>query len=474
MHLAFTLLGLATVCKAINLSQQDVPAVVHAPIQRHPITSRVDHDKLRRRAGTISETLSNQVTLYLANITLGTPAQSLALHIDTGSSDLWVNTANSTLCKQYPRQCALFGTYSQSASSTYAYVNNYFNISYEDGSGAAGIYATDTVHIGGASLANAQFGIGYTSSSAEGILGIGYTTNEAQIAYNDQTYSNVPALMYKNGLINSNAYSLWLDDLNANTGSILFGGVDTSKYTGTLETIPIIPTYGIYSQFIVGLTGIGLNGVSGSVVSNQDIGVLLDSGTSLLYLPDDIATPLITHFGGVYQSSLGAATIDCSVAKQTGSVTFTFTSQSITVPISELVIVDGVQNGKEICIFGIAPSGSSLAILGDTFLRSAYVVYDLSNNEISLAQTNFNPTAANILEITNSATGVPNASVVANAATTVATSAATGVGNNVISTIASTIASTSTAGASKAVATPPPSVAMGALAVAGLGAVFMY
>ena len=33
-------------------------------------------------------------------------------------------------------------------------------------------------------------------------------------------------------IINTVAYSLWLNDLDASTGSILFGGIDTEKYTG--------------------------------------------------------------------------------------------------------------------------------------------------------------------------------------------------------------------------------------------------
>jgi hypothetical protein len=57
-----------------------------------------------------------------------------------------------------------------------------------------------------------------------------------------------------------------------------------------------------------------------------------------------------------------------------------------------------------------------MVVLGDTFLRSAYVVYDLQNHEISLAATNFNATSSNILTITKES-GVPDAKGVANPAT---------------------------------------------------------
>lgn len=104
--------------------------------------------------------------LYLCNISLGTPEQTLGVVIDTGSSDLWVNTPNSTYCEENQKDCDYYGTYDSSDSSTYSYVNTDFNISYADGSGAAGVYATETLRIGGTTLKDFQFGIGDSSSSA--------------------------------------------------------------------------------------------------------------------------------------------------------------------------------------------------------------------------------------------------------------------------------------------------------------------
>ena len=85
--------------------------------------------------------------------------------LDTGSSDLWVNAPNSTFCESRNNDCSISGTYDATSSSTYNYQNPYFNITYADGSQAEGEYATDTLHIGDATLKDFQFGIGYTSSS---------------------------------------------------------------------------------------------------------------------------------------------------------------------------------------------------------------------------------------------------------------------------------------------------------------------
>ncbi|EUC33453.1 hypothetical protein COCCADRAFT_96003 [Bipolaris zeicola 26-R-13] len=412
---------LVSAAAALEFVPRENPKVVLLDTQRRNVINPVAHDRLRRRQNTVQETLDNLETLYFANASLGTPPQKFRLHIDTGSSDLWVNAVNSNLCMQGGNQCGASGTYNANESSTYKYVNSVFNISYVDGSGASGDYATDTFRFGGKTLKDLQFGIGYVSSSTEGILGIGYPINEVAVGRAGlDPYPNLPEKLRDDGAINSMAYSLWLNDLDASTGSILFGGVDTEKFSGQLQTLPIIPERGQFAEFVVALTGMGENGNDGSLFKDENVPVLLDSGSSLMYLPDQVANALYQTYNAQYDSSQGAAFVNCDLANRQGSVDFNFSGVKISVPLNELVVLAAVSRGRPICIFGVGPAGDSLAVLGDTFLRSAYVVYDIENNEISLAQTNFNATASNIQEIKKGADGVPNAQVVPNAVSTAA------------------------------------------------------
>ncbi|KAK7749246.1 hypothetical protein SLS62_008325 [Diatrype stigma] len=385
---------------ALNLRRSNgQPKVVSLSTQRKPIT--------------------NPETLYFVNGTLGTPAQTVLLHLDTGSSDLWVNSAQSDLCTERSNPCASTGTYDANSSSTYNYVGSYFNISYVDGSGAAGDYVTDTFTLGDTSLEDFQFGVGYTSTSEQGILGIGYPVNEVQVGRaNMKPYENLPAKMVSAGQIQSQAYSLWLNDLDANKGSILFGGVDTDQYTGELQTLPIQANDGVYSEFKITLTGLSLAGQS--IAEDQALAVLLDSGSSLTYLPDTWVDQIFEQVGAQYEASDGAAYVACDLASDSSTLDFTFTDPAISVEMNELVLDLGTasggrptfDDGTEACLFGIAPAGAGTNVLGDTFLRSAYVVYDLANNEISLAQTNFNATTTNVKEITGPGE-VPGATAVA-------------------------------------------------------------
>ncbi|KAJ5902481.1 hypothetical protein N7495_003009 [Penicillium taxi] len=418
------LAALALPALGLNLKRSENPTAVGFDIQRKHVANPVARDQARRkRSSTVTQTLDNEETLYFCNVSLGTPEQSLRLVLDTGSSDLWVNTPNSTLCESKSSDCSISGTYDGSDSSTYAFVNSDFNITYADSSGAAGDYVTDTLHIGDATIKKFQFGVGFSSSSSEGVLGIGYPLNEAQVDINgDNTYANLPKAMKNNGLIKSTAYSLWLNDLDANTGSILFGGVNSDKYHGTLETIPIQESDGYYTQFVIALTGVKLSNSSGTTTfssSNLPTAVLLDSGSSLTYLPDSIVESIYNDLSVTYESSSGIGYVPCSMANENINISYTFSSPVINVGISELVLDTGdlyFTNKEKACVFGIVPAGSSTSVLGDTFLRSAYVVYDLTNNEISLANTNFNSTSNNIQEIT--ADSVPDATTVTNAVTT--------------------------------------------------------
>lgn len=70
-------------------------------------------------------------------------------------------------------------------------------------------------------------------------MGIGYDTNEATNNSPNGVYLTVLDNMKAAGVINRKAYSLYLNDLRSTKGAIIFGGVDTTKYTGDLVALPL-------------------------------------------------------------------------------------------------------------------------------------------------------------------------------------------------------------------------------------------
>lgn len=214
---------------------------------------------------------------------------------------------------------------------------------------------------------------------------------------------------------------------DASTGNLLFGGIDTDKYTGDLVKVDIYkdPNTGTFTSFIVALTSVEAVSSSGSdtlTSTSFPVPVVLDSGTTLSYVPQDLAEQIWKETGAVYNAEVGLAVIPCSLATSGGHFTFGFggpDGATINVAMDELVLdlfsgggatfSSGQFKGESACEFGIQNSTSDPYLLGDTFLRSAYVVYDLVNNEIALGQTDFNATSSNIIAFASSGATIPSA-----------------------------------------------------------------
>lgn len=294
-----------------------------------------------------------------------------------------------------------------------------------DGSTASGDYIADHFEIGDTVIEALQMGLANSTASGTGVLGIGFTANEAA----ETPYPNLVDQMVEQGFIPTKAYSLYLNDYQSSTGNILFGGVDTDKFIGGLTVIPILRDAQTqnYTSFTVAMTAASIAFANGTTYNaslpSDSLDAILDSGTTLSYFPDDVATPLFDAVGAYTYSSLGSTgltMVECSLLDSGLVFTFRFNETvSIAVPADELVInvFEGYQGEfpasiplESPCLFGIQNSGDSLpsesarqvdfALLGDTFLRSAYVVYDLDNRQIALAQANLNSTDTNVQELT--------------------------------------------------------------------------
>jgi hypothetical protein len=198
---------------------------------------------------------------------------------------------------------------------------------------AIGDYAIDTLTVGSTTFSTLQIGIASSSNNPQGELGIGYPTGESQVTTEGKgTYNNLPAQMVAQGLINSNAYSLWLNDLNASTGNILFGGVDKARYHGSLATLPLQEVGGTVSQFPITLTGMTYNSVV--IAKNMALAIALISGDTLTYLPNDLAQAVFQEVGAYYDPTSGNAFIPCTQATVAGALNFTFSSVTISVPMT--------------------------------------------------------------------------------------------------------------------------------------------
>ncbi|CAK9439937.1 uncharacterized protein LODBEIA_P40370 [Lodderomyces beijingensis] len=348
--------------------------VVRKPLK---VNSTVAHSKDGKRQY-VPLSLVDEGGSYVSQITVGSNKQPQTVIIDTGSSDLWVVDVNAQC--QDNVDCTSDGTFDPSQSSTWQNLGTPFSIEYGDQSTSEGTWGKDTVGFGGISITGQQLADVDTTSVPSGIMGIGLDTLEAS----NTQYPNVPVTLKNQGIISKNAYSLYLNDINAASGTIIFGGVDNAKYTGSLISEDVTMS----TRLTIALSNVDYNGNSHDA-SNAD--ALLDSGTTLTYLDQTLASDIANQAGAYwvsYPSGGGNYFIDCG-ASTSGDVVYSFAKGAkISVPMSEFIF----QNGDGTCLWGIQPNGDgigSLTILGDNFLRHAYLLYDLDAMTIGIAQVKF-------------------------------------------------------------------------------------
>ena len=208
-------------------------------------------------------------------------------------------------------------------------------------------------------------------------------------------------------------------------GTILFGGVDTDKYSGELGIVDVQVNEqtGNFDTFTVVLSKLSFvaNGKTNNIDLNGGLAVILDSGTTLTYLPNDIATSIYDGLGITYDAQDGAY-VPCNVDTSNMQFAFTFGSDDgvvINVDLGQFVLPysaeDGLpaSNGGQSCVFGLLPTGQVSngqgdILFGDTFLRSVYLVYDLDNNQIGMAQTKFDVSDSAVKDIPSAATSQLN------------------------------------------------------------------
>ncbi|EED17354.1 yapsin, putative [Talaromyces stipitatus ATCC 10500] len=445
VSLPFIVLTTVSVGNALSLYRRDAPAVLEAPIIRRQSAGTLD----KRSTSPLDVSIMNmQNSSYWFNLTLGTPPQNFTLSLDTGSSDLWVVAA--------PGSGKQGGVYDSSSSSSFKSLGLGYNATYAYGTTALGTYATDTLGLGDATVKDFQFVVVNETSSDVGIAGVGYNISTYAAGQN-KTYNNLPYALTANGITKSTAYSLWMDGTDADTGILLFGGVNKAKYIGELQTLPVVPVYNNYYSLALALTEVIVQtgDKSTSSTTNLPLAVSLDTGSPFILLPDALVSEIYKSLNATFSDKDGVAYVNCDLMTTNYNVTFSLSGAKINVGLSQLVLYEAFSDWpKNSCLLGIAPGKAGVNLLGDTFLRSAYVVYDLENNEISLANTNFNPGKDDILEIGTGANAVPGATIVPSAVSTATgngvETATTGV---VSATGVTTTASASSGGSSKSTST---------------------
>lgn len=306
---------------------------------------------------------------YLIDYKVGD--QELTGIFDTGSSDTWgFSTAAGSEHTFDPEKAA--------KSSAYHWTNNNFKAAYGDGSNQiSGSWASDTISVGGASVANYPFAFANQSSPQYfpdnmGIFGCSVKKAETR----DPSYTPYVQRLKDQGTIDSNSFTIFTSNEDSTEATIIFGGVDSAKYDGPLYKLP---------RTFEGISSADYLSVDAETDDGEHFEGIWDTGTSLIMLPQTAADNIAEVYGFKWEAV--SQTYVSQNADLTGKPPFnlTFSGVTIQVPPEDMVIEseDGVYTLS--VTRGLNEFFTSMYILGDPILRQISLTVDLDNDEYAIA-----------------------------------------------------------------------------------------
>lgn len=359
---------------------------------------------------------------YYAEIQIGTPGQTFQVDVDTGSTTLVIVGSDcyylnsDTPCGHVSGDNA----YNEWQSSTSVNVQcpSPYNCSlcngtlclteeqYGDGSNGKGWLVEDVVAVGSITArtfisnlnqeGQGQGGNSITSSQMDGIMGMAYSSlGDGFPGFFES------AVQASNGAL-ANVFSMCFAD----QGGILYlGGMDETHYDGDIKYTPIIED----AWYVVEMPSISVgNNVINTLPATLTI---VDSGTTLLILEESVAEALMNQLSEACSGTTGP-TILCGETNifniQEGQclyfngnelealpkIGFTFPDaenqgQTFTVEISGRDYIWFEQaptsSSYEYCGFLGIEAADNLTILGDSFMKAFYNVFDRENQRVGFA-----------------------------------------------------------------------------------------
>ncbi|XP_031105024.1 aspartic proteinase-like protein 2 [Ipomoea triloba] len=359
--------------------------------------------------------------LYYTKLAIGTPSKNYYVQVDTGSDILWVNCAGCYKCPKKSNLGIALSLYDMKSSSTAKEVTcdqdfctTMFNapysdckvgmpceyqITYGDGSRTAGYFVQDYIHFdqvtGNLQTKSMNGSIAFGCSGQQsGELGTSAEAVDGIIGFG-QANSSLISQLAASGKVKK-IFSHCLD--TENSGGIFAIGQVVQPKVATTPLVPDEPHYNVIMKSIE-VDGAPLDIPTYTFDTGSSKGTIVDSGTTLAYLPDTIYDPLMNKMMSK-QSSLKIHLVDeqfkCFYYNQNVDngfpvITFVFqNSLKLTVHPHEYLFE--VQDG-EWCIgwqnSGMqTKDGKEITLLGDLVLSGKLVVYDLENQTIGWTDHN--------------------------------------------------------------------------------------
>ncbi|KAI9284808.1 aspartic peptidase domain-containing protein [Umbelopsis sp. AD052] len=340
---------------------------------------------------TIESGVRNADLAYLLEIGVGSPPQPFTLLFDTGSSTTWIPVDNCGHRCGFPPH-----GYSDASSSTSESTPLKFDIQYGRGF-AEGYFVKETVTLGNASIpqtyvAVSNFNDGELSmDGADGIFGAG----PDELSYSDNSEGKIiPTVltsMKTEKLIDERSFSVYFqprkdeNDEGIN-GVVTFGGVDKERIEPKINYANVTKQAGYKDYWAINIDGLAFD--NQTVSKTQSMVALVDTGTTMVLIPEAIARDFFRNIPSAYRSQSGLFVIPCN-APNLPTFSVIINGEKYTLDGSQYVIPRfQVQHlNPDYCYTYIQSGPPNLQIiLGYGFLQSVGTIYNMDTRQIGFGR----------------------------------------------------------------------------------------
>ncbi|KAI9366817.1 aspartic peptidase domain-containing protein [Zopfochytrium polystomum] len=328
------------------------------------------------------------VNEFSGTVGIGTPAAKL----QSCSPDLWVLSSQCTsiYCSTAPR------VFDPTLSSTFQKGNVSTDDKYVDGTETIGTNAFDTVTVGSFALKQAEFTLvqSYTPASSQsanaidGILGLSFPIDSTKTHYNQPVITS----MINSGVVTNPQFGYYVAP-GDQSATMTFGGYNDQLFSDPTATPIWLPV----ATSIANVTASGAWAVSASsfkvgngspVTFTASTIAIMDTGTSLALLPQAAYNALSAYPGSSpvpVSSGVVLYQVSCTPPSNAPALSFFFGSVNLTITADEYVVNLGQSNGQSVCILGFQPTKADALLLGNTFLKRFYTVFDYGKKQVGFA-----------------------------------------------------------------------------------------
>jgi saccharopepsin len=346
---------------------------------KHP---KIKRNKHHQRLVAETALQNSDLVEYFGEVAVGTPPQYFKVVFDTGSGILWVpsDLCNGEACRDHHRLV-------EHKDKSLKVDQGFVNIKYGTGN-MRGRRATDLVKVSDVGVSKQDFllstdedGLVFRNGRFDGVMGLG-KADLANILSRGDEGRGVP--FYINA-VNTNKlaepkFSIFVSKHMGKPGAVVLGGVNPKLYTG-----PIFWHKGHSTAYW--MLAMGSMKVGGETIPTNDARGIVDSGTSLLVGPPDIISKVLPHV---------RADADCGNLAQLQTLEINMSTVDGKEVTYKLTPDDYVMKRMGRCKTGIAimqiqlKMAHPIVILGDTFLRKYYSVFNHATNEVGFAESKHN------------------------------------------------------------------------------------